>query len=232
MSLARRFVGVLFTPRSTYRAIVAAPTSGGVLALVALVVAGSLLAFLSTEVGQGAYVDQRIRSVEAFGGEVSDADYARLRSASRSVAPRLAASVLVGVPIAATALAGGVVVASRVGRSPTIRMPQALAVVAHSGLVLALWRIVAGPLDYGRQSMSGSTSLGSFASFVDDTSPIARLLGTIDVVVVWWLVSLAVGVSVVLERRAGPVVVTFLSAYGAVAVALMIIAAIFGTTSR
>lgn len=229
MPFLRRFLGILFSPKATYRDIAATPRAAAVLALVAVVVAGSLFAFLSTEIGQEAYVDSRIRSVEAFGGEVSDAQYLDLKTASQSASLRLGLAALVGVPAGAVALATLLVIVS--GNGPAkATLPQAVAVVAHSGLVLAVWRVVSWPLDYGRQTMTGSTSLGAFASFVDDTSPIARLLGTIDLFVAWWLISLGIGVAVLLQRRARPVVLAFLSAYAAIALALTAVTAAFGAS--
>ena len=228
MSFVRRLIGVLFTPRTAYADIVASPRSLVVLACVATAAAGSLYVFLSSEVGQEAYVDQRIRSVEAFGGEVTDAEYAALKSASLSAAPRLAGTVFVAVPLAAILLSGSIVVASRFGSGAPVTLARALGVVAHSGLVIAVWRLVSFPLDYGRRSMLGATSLGALASFVDDTSPLARFLGTVDLFLVWWILSLSIGVSVLLGRRARSVVGVALSIYAVAALALTALTAVLG----
>jgi hypothetical protein len=87
--------------------------------------------------------------------------------------------------------------------------------VAHSGVVTALQQMFVLPLDYARQSLSSPTSLAVFAPFLDDTTFIARVLGGVDLFLLWWILNLAIGLAVLYKRRTGPVatgmVVTYLA---------------------
>jgi hypothetical protein len=52
-----------------------------------------------------------------------------------------------------------------------------------------------------------------FAPFLDDSSFPARLLGSIDLVYIWWMVSLAIGLGVVYRRRTAPIATTMIAIY-------------------
>ena len=100
---------------------------------------------------------------------------------------------------------------------------QVFAVVAHSGVVLAVLALFTTPLAYARESMSGTTNLAVFLPFLDDSSFLARLLGSIDLIFIWWMLSLAIGLGVLYRKRTGPIATTMFALYAAIAV---IIAAI------
>ncbi len=60
---------------------------------------------------------------------------------------------------------------------------------------------------------------------LEPSSFIARFLGTIDFLLVWWAMVLAIGVAVLYEWRTAPIAIAFLMVYGLVAT---IIASILG----
>jgi hypothetical protein len=72
-SLPSRLVGILVSPRQTYQGVVAHPRWFGMLATVMVVSAVGLFAFLSTQVGQQAMLDQQIKQAEMRGVEMSEA---------------------------------------------------------------------------------------------------------------------------------------------------------------
>jgi hypothetical protein len=90
-------------------------------------------------------------------------------------------------------------------------------------VVLAVLSLFTTPLAYVRESMASATNLGVFLPFLDDSSFAARLLGSIDLVVIWWILSLAIGLGVLYRKRTGPIATTLLAVYVAIGV---IIAAI------
>ena len=49
---------------------------------------------------------------------------------------------------------------------------------------------------------------------------LARLLGSIDLVRVWWFVSLSIGLAVLYRKRTGPIAVTVLVVYAVIAVVI------------
>jgi hypothetical protein len=51
---------------------------------------------------------------------------------------------------------------------------------------------------------------------LDENSFPARLLGSIDLFLVWWMMSLAIGLGVLYKRRTAPIATTMLLTYGAI----------------
>ena len=49
--------------------------------------------------------------------------------------------------------------------------------------------------------------------FLDENSFPARLLGSIDLFVIWWSISLAIGLGVLYRKRTGPIATTLLVIY-------------------
>ena len=105
---------------------------------------------------------------------------------------------------------------------------QVFSVVAHSAVVIAVQQIFVLPLDYAHESLTSPTNLAVFFSFLDDNTLIARLLGSIDLFSVWWMVSLAIGLSVLYERRSASIAAAILAIYLVIA---FVLAAVMTTLS-
>ena len=211
-SLLARLKGIVIRPRFTFTAVVTHPRAAGALALLTLVSFGAMASFLATDVGQVALVDQWERTALAFGQTVDDARYAEMQGLSRYGVPYAAASAVARGPAAAVAIAAILYgVFSARGRRATFA--QALAVVAHAGVILALRDIVAAPLNYVRESLASPLTLVSVAGVLDEGSAAARFLSLIDVFVLWWLVVLAIGVAVLYRARARVVALTMFGLY-------------------
>ena len=126
------------------------------------------------------------------------------------VALPLAAAVIAAIALAVfNALLGG---------DGTFK--QAFAIVAHSGVVLSVAQLFGLPLAYARQTLSSATNLGVFAPFLDESSFAARLLGAIDLFIVWWMISLAIGLAVLYRKRTGPIAATLLVLYVAIGIVI------------
>ncbi len=102
------------------------------------------------------------------------------------------------------------------GRDATFT--QVFAIVAHSGVVLACLSLFTTPLADARGSLASATSLAVFLPFLEDTGLAARLLGAIDLVFIWWIVSLAIGLGVLYRQRTGPIATAMLAVYAAIGV--------------
>jgi hypothetical protein len=81
------------------------------------------------------------------------------------------------------------------------------------------------PLNYVRETMSSATNMAVFLPMLDESSFLARLLGTIDLFLIWWVFVLAIGLGVLYRRKTGPIAVGLYAVYGIIAV---LIAAFFG----
>ena len=91
---------------------------------------------------------------------------------------------------------------------------KTFAVVCHSGVVLAALSVFTTPLAYVRESLSSATNLGVFLPFLDESSFLARMLGSIDLIFIWWMLSLAIGLAVLYKKRTAPVAWSLLAIYG------------------
>jgi hypothetical protein len=174
---------------------------------------------LATDVGQVALVDQWERTALAFGWPVDDARYAEMQELSRYGVPYAAATALARGPAAAVALAG-VLCGVFAARGSRVRFAQVLAVVAHASVILAVRDLVAAPLNYLRESLSSPVTLVQFVGILDEASPLARFLASIDLFMVWWIVVLAIGLAALYRLRTRMVAAGLLAAYAAIAALL------------
>jgi hypothetical protein len=211
---------VVTAPRATYTAIAAAPHVLDAMAVVALVCAGTSFVFLSTEVGREALLDRQLRLAESLGIEVSDEQYAAMQAGLDTARDATTGGTIAAVVVGSVLLAA--LVATVFGRRAraTGTYRQVLAVVVHSELLLALQRLLTTPLNYTRGSMSSPTNLAVFFPMLDELSLGARLLGTIDLFWIWWLVNLSIGIAVLYRRPAPPIALALVAAYGALAAAV------------
>ena len=221
-SLPARIVGVIFSPRAAYADVAAHPRWLGVVAVVAVLSAAGAFAFMSTDVGKQAWVDAAVRQQEAFGRTLTDQQYDRLEQFS-TMAPYFSAAPIVVLPILMAVVAAVFlgVFNALLGGDATFK--QVFAVVAHSTVVLPLTQLVSLPIAYARETLTGVTNLMVFFPFLDENSFPAHFLGAIDLVYVWWIMSVAIGMGVLYRRRTGPIATTLFVVYGVVA---LVIAAI------
>lgn len=221
-SLPARIGGVLFAPRATYAAVAARPRWLGVLLVIVSLGGAMTFAFLSTDVGKAAMLDQQVRTMESFGIKVPDQAIQRMEQGldrarytgliGQALAMPLAALIVAGIALGVfNALLGG-----------DATFKQVYAVVAHSGVILLVSQLFGTPLAYARESLSGATNLGVFTPFLDDSSFAAHALGAIDLFMLWWAISLSIGLGVLYAKRTRPIAITLIACY--VAIGLVIAA--------
>ena len=219
-NLAARIVGVVFAPRATYAAVAARPRALGVLLFVVAVGAAGTFAFLSTEVGKNAVLDQQVETMKSFGITVTQPTIDRLEQAAdrqRYFAPAAQALFL---PLTAAIVAGLALAVFNAIMGGDASFRQVFAIVAHSGVIITLQQLFGLPLAYARERMTGATNLAVFAPFLDDTSFAARLLGSIDLFILWWLISLAIGLGVLYRKRTTPIGASLIGVYVAIGVVI------------
>jgi hypothetical protein len=222
-SLPARFAGILFAPRATYAAVAARPRWLGIFLTVYIITASAATALMSTEVGRNALLDRQIAQQESFGRKMTQEQIDRLEKFSvyfvyATPVLQFAGLALGGLVISGLAFA---VFNAILGGDATFK--QVFAIVAHSGVVLAVLSLFTTPLAYARESMASTTNLAIFLPFLDESSFVARFLGSIDLIFIWWMISLAIGLGVLYRKRTGPIAITLLSVYAAIG---LIIAAV------
>jgi hypothetical protein len=220
LSLPERLIGAVFSPKSTFEAVVAHPSWGAVVAVTALISALAWFAFLSTDVGQQAAIDQQFQQRESWGMQITPQDEAAINASGPFIRWMTAVSVLLFSPVIVLILAGVlyVVFAAMLGGGATYK--QNLAVVAHAGIVPTLVGLAILPLNYTRGTMSSSTNLGVFVQMLPEDSFVVRFLGMIDLMWVWYFIVLAIGLGVLYRRKTNTVAMGLLGVYVLVALGI------------
>jgi hypothetical protein len=218
--LLARVIGVVVSPRATFADVAARPRSAGVLGIVMLVIMAGTFALLSTEVGQQAWLDGQVKAAESFGRPMADAQYQTMERIAPYVSYIAACAQLIFIPLGVLIIAGITlgVFNALLGGDATFK--QVVAVVAHAGIINTLAAVFAFPLDYARETLSSPTNLGVFVPFLDEASFLARLLGSIDLFLIWALVTLSIGLGVLYKRRTGPIATGMLMVYAVIVLAV------------
>lgn len=216
--LQARAVGIVLSPRETYADVAARPRALGAMLLVIAVSVATLGVFLSTERGQSLWLDRQMTTMEAFGVTVTDTMLAQLSTPLARLVYFSGRIAL--IPLTALAIAAGGMAIFNVALGGDASFKQIFAVVAHSQIVAALTLVILTPLNYAREALSNPTNVSGLLPMLDDTSFPARLLGSIDLVQVWWIVNLAIGLAVLYKRRTGPIAMAMLGIYALFAATL------------
>lgn len=227
-SLPARIVGVIFSPRAAYADVAARPRWLGAFLTVSILSGAATAAFMASEVGRNAVVDQQIAQAQAFGRQMPQAQIdmmERMSGIYMYIAPaiQLVSFGIGGLIVAGLAFA---VFNAMLGGDGTFK--QAFSVVVHSGAVLVVQGAFTFPLDYMRETLTSPTNLSVFVPFLEETSFVARTLGSIDLFLIWWMISLSIGLGVLYKKRTGPIATSVLTFYAVIAV---IIAAVKSAVS-
>jgi hypothetical protein len=216
-----RIAGVIRRPRTTLEAAIARPRWAGLLIAlfaVSIVVSG---AFFATPVGRQALVDQWERTAIAFGQPVDDARYAEFQELSRQGPAYATATALATGPLAALALSALLYGVFGARRGARVSFQQVLTMVVHASVILTLRHVVAAPINYGRESSASPVTATLLFSMLDEGSAGARFFGLIDIFVLWWLVVLATGASVLFGGRTRTYAAQFIAVYIGLALVLV-----------
>jgi hypothetical protein len=210
------------SPRATLVSAIANPRSLDLAILIVAISAVCSAGFLMTPVGRLAALDQQVRQLESFGATISDDTYETLRDVVPYRPLMSAAFILLGWPILWVLSALAVRwIGHRAGRGEAT-FPQVLTVIVHASAIFAVSAVVALPINYARESLGGATSLGVVMPAFGESTFAARLLGAVDIFVVWWVVLVALGLSILYQTRTLPIARWLFGAYagGAAALAL------------
>ena len=245
-SLAAQMWGMVRRPRATFAAILPSRPWAAVLLATATITFLCSAGFLRTDVGQQALVDQWERTATAFGQTVDDESYARMeaRAADGGIGLLYAAGTALAYgPLLAFAVAGVLFLVMRRGADPLAspkprrgegggpRFIELLTIASYSTVIFALRQVIATPIYYVQESIASPTTLVRLFGSLDEASPVARFLGVIDLFVVWWIVVLAIGVSVLSRRPTRRLALAFTGAYVVLALLAALAMAVSGGTA-
>jgi hypothetical protein len=217
LSLLERLTGAIFSPKPTFESVSAHPVWMDVLAVTLVITAAVWFAFLSTDSGRQAFIDQQFQQQEAFGQTITPEVEQRVNASAPMMRWIYAVATLVVGPLILAIIAGVLygVFAAILGGGATYK--QTLAVAAHAGVVSTLGFVGTMALNFTRGTMNSATNLGVFVQMLPEDSFLVRFLGTIDLVWVWYLVVLAIGLGVLYRRKTSTIAIGLLSVYVVVA---------------
>jgi hypothetical protein len=220
--LIARLGGVIFSPRATYTAVAARPRALGALVVTIALLACIQGAFLSTQVGKEALLNQQVRTMESFGVNISDQMYSQMEARLAYAPYTTAAGQAVFIPIMAAVIAGLLMAVLGMLMGGTATFKQVYAIVAHSGAVLVVAALFTTPMGYLTGEFA-SANLGVFAPMLEETSFGARFLGAVDLGVIWWAISVSIGAGVLFKRRTGGIAATLIGVYAFIALILALV---------
>jgi len=222
--LFARLIGVLFSPKETFAAIVARPRWLAVMVVTLVMSSAAYYVILSSQDMQDAIVDQQVRAMESRGNVVSDQQIANIERFIGYLPVGYAVGIFVLGPLFGAAIAGIVtgIFPALMGGNGTFK--QVFAVMNHAGFIPAISALfIAGMLAVGAKPIGArppGANLGVFLPMLEETSFLAVLLRSIDMFLLWWMVVLAIGLGVLYKRRTGPIATTLIGLY--IVIALLI----------
>jgi hypothetical protein len=225
LSLPARVWGILISPRETFVDVAARPRWFGMMAVVLIVTAVCTGWFFSTQVGQTAWLDQVVEQARKAGREMPEAQWATMQKMASYMGLIYAASTLFIAPIMWLLISGLLFAVFNAALGGVSTFKQLFAVFVHSTAITVVQQLFVTPLNYVRETMSSATNLAVFLPMLDESSFLAKFLGTIDLFLIWWVVVLSIGLGVLFKRKTGPIAVGLFLVYGVIAV---VVAAFFG----
>jgi hypothetical protein len=226
LSLAQRFTGVLFSPRPTFESVVARPKWADIFFVCLLITAVVWSSFIFSPVGYQALTDQ-VTTQAQRGAEQRGQNPAQAVENTTKAMPFIRAvtiGVVFIVPFVLVMAISGIlfmVFGAILGGGGTFK--QVLAIVAHAGVVQTVAGIFITGLNYVRGTMTSMTNLGVFAQMLPEDSFVVRMLSAIDLVWIWYLIIIAIGLSVLFRRKTASIVISFLSLYLVIAIIIAVI---------
>ena len=220
-SLIARFVGIITAPKETYRSVVAHPRWFGMLALVCGGMAVLVGGYLSTKVGQQAWLDAA--SSSPFTGPVSEQQYAAMEKMAPFAGYFAVGQMLLVTPLIVLLISGILFAVFNAALGGTATFRQLFSVVVHSSAVSLLGHLYTVPMNAARGTLSSATNLGVLLPMVEETSFVGRLVGMVDLFILWWLLVLAIGLGVLYRRRTQPIAWSLLAVYAVIALVVAVV---------
>jgi hypothetical protein len=222
-NLVARFIGVFTSPRDTFASVAAHPKWFGMLALTTVIVAIFSALPMTTDAGRQAALDQQVQQMQSFGMTVNDQMYEQMEKGTARMPYVTGISVLIVSPIMAVVIAGILFAIFNAAMGGEASFKQVFAILAHAGAISALSTMFSGIVNYFRGSMGSVANLGALLPMLAENSFAGRLLGMVDVFLIWYIVVLAIGLGVLYRRRTQPIAISLLGVYAVIAIVVALI---------
>jgi hypothetical protein len=185
---------------------------------------------MTTEAGRQAAIDQQVTQMQSFGVTMTDQMYEQLEKGSGRMPYTTGISVLVVSPIIALIIAGILFAIFNAALGGEASFKQVFAVLVHAGPVSALSTVFSGTINYVRGTMGSAANLGVLLPMLPENSFVGRLLGMIDIFLIWYIVVLAIGLAVLYRRRTQPIAISLLAVYAVIAIVVALVKSRLGAS--
>jgi hypothetical protein len=213
LNLFARMAGVIVAPKATYTAVAERPYWFGVLAVVLLIIAITQGTFFSTEVGKEAFIDQQIKSREAFGQTVTDQAIRQIEELAERAAVWAVVPTVVLVPVFIAVFSGLYLMVFNAFLDGNASFKQMYAINAHSLTLFGVFQLFSTPIMYARGDLVSPTALSVFFPMLEEESFLTYLFGGLDLFYTWSFINLAIGLGALYKRRTTPIAVGLLTVY-------------------
>jgi hypothetical protein len=219
-------VGILTSPRATFERIVQTPKVLGIVVLVSILTGIGASAFSFTAAGQQAVADFSAQQIERFSGQPpTDAQMDRIQKQAPYQPYISLCSTTVVIPIMLAIEAGLLFVVFNVVLGGTATFKQVYAVCAHGAVITLVNLALVVPMQFirGAISMTGPANLGVLFPMLPETSVLSSFLGMVDLVRIWWIFTLAIGLGVLYKRKTGGIAWTLMAVYAVIALGIALV---------
>ena len=214
--LLARLIGVLFSPRETFAAIVARPRWLGAVAVAVLILGIAQFALLSTEVGKDLAFDQQVSAMQGFGITITDEMYAQLERGMENARYTSPIFTMIAVPLFMTITAGILHLMFGLIGGGNGTYKQVYAISAHTAIFSAL-QLVFTTIVTLAAGRSAGANLAVFTPTLEDTTFLYKFLSYIDLFYIWSTFVTAVGLGVLYKRRTSPIAMVLFGIYFVIA---------------
>ncbi len=211
--LLARVIGVIFSPREAFAAVVAKPKWLGAVAVAVLITGGAQFALLSTDIGKELALEQQVSAIEAFGATISDEMYASMEQGMETARYTGPVATIFFTPLILLISSGILHVMFGLVGGGNGTFKQVYAISAHSAIVSSLQIVFTTIVTLAAGRSAAGANLAVFVPTLDDTTFIYKFLSYIDLFYVWSTFVSAVGLAVLYKRRTGPIAMILFGIY-------------------
>ncbi len=222
-NIAARFVGIITSPKETFRSVAAYPHWFGMLVITTVLVAACTAAPMFTRAGREAALDKQVAQMESFGVQVNDQMYDRMQESMKIAPYTTGGFILVLSPIIGVILTGILFAVFNAVLGGEATFKQLFSVWTHASVISALGQLFTAPLNLARGAVGSATNLGVLLPMLDEGSFLGRLFGMVDLFVIWWVIVLAIGLGVLYRRRTQPIALGLFGVYAVIAVVAAVV---------
>jgi hypothetical protein len=172
--------------------------------------------------------ERSIREQEAQGQEISPEQRALSIQFARYLGVVSAVATVIFTPLGIAIFAAIFMALLNAVYGNEASFRHVYAVMTHSSLLTSLLTLVLVPLMLAKEEIGASPArLSVFVPMLPEDSFVTHLFGAIDLVWIWSLLNMSIGLAVLYKRKTGPLATTLFGIYAAIALTIAVVLTVF-----